>query len=168
MTDLVQAMIFAAGFAPLPLIMTIVSVSVSRRAVDGRLPPNKTSGIRTRATISSDRAWVAAHSAALRLTPLLVAVTVVTWIVLFATAWKFATIPAMLLAVVATAIVVITNDAVAKRSCAERGAVRPDMAIIGAVDVTYCREGGIAHAVRHFTVGTAAGDKNCKGRTHGA
>lgn len=34
-------------------------------------------------------------------------------------------------------------------------------------DLTYCREGGIPHSVRHFTVCTLAGDKNCKGRTHG-
>jgi len=61
----------------------------------------------------------------------------------------------------------ITDDAVAKRSCVGRGVVRPEMAIVGAVDVTYCREGGIAHPVRHFTVCTVAGDKNCKGRTHG-
>jgi len=61
----------------------------------------------------------------------------------------------------------ITKDAVSKVNCADRGAVLPEVAIIGAVDVTYCREGGIAHTMRHFTVCTLAGDKNCKGRTHG-
>jgi hypothetical protein len=61
----------------------------------------------------------------------------------------------------------IGNAAVSKVGCADRGAVRPEMAVIGAVDVTYCREGGIAHAVRHFTVCTLAGDKNCKGRARG-
>jgi hypothetical protein len=61
----------------------------------------------------------------------------------------------------------ITKESVAKVNCADRGAVRPQMAIIGAVDVSYCREGGIAHRVRHFTVCTLAGDKDCKGRTHG-
>lgn len=61
----------------------------------------------------------------------------------------------------------ITTDAVSKVNCAERGAMLPDVAIIGAVDVTYCRDGGIAHSVRHFTVCTLAGDKNCKGRIHG-
>jgi hypothetical protein len=61
----------------------------------------------------------------------------------------------------------ITSNAVSKVDCTKRGAVQPEMAIIGAVDVTYCREGGIAHAVRRFTVCTIAGDKNCKGRTHG-
>jgi hypothetical protein len=61
----------------------------------------------------------------------------------------------------------ITKSAVSKVDCAKPGAVRPEMAIIGAVDVTYCREGGIAHSVRQFTVCTQAGYKNCKGRTHG-
>jgi hypothetical protein len=61
----------------------------------------------------------------------------------------------------------ITKKAVSKVDCSKRDAVRPEMAIIGAVDVTYCREGGIAHSLRHFTVCTLAGDKNCKGRTDG-
>jgi hypothetical protein len=61
----------------------------------------------------------------------------------------------------------ITGESVSRVNCADRGAVRPQLAIIGAVDVSYCREGGIAHRVRHFTVCTLAGDKNCKGRTHG-
>ena len=61
----------------------------------------------------------------------------------------------------------ISHDAVSKVGCTDRGAVRPELAVIGAVDVSYCREGGIAHAVRHFTVCTLAGDKNCKGRTRG-
>ena len=53
----------------------------------------------------------------------------------------------------------ITNDAVSKVNCADRGAMLPEVAIIGAVDVTYCREGGIAHSVRHFTVCTRRGQK---------
>jgi hypothetical protein len=61
----------------------------------------------------------------------------------------------------------ITSNAVSKVDCTKRGAVQPEMAIIGAVDVTYCREGGIAHAIRRFTVCTLAGNKNCKGRAHG-
>lgn len=81
--DQLQATIIAALFAPLPVIISATVVSVSRRAVDGRLAPNMTSGIRTPATMSSDRARVAAHSTALRLTPLFVAVTVVSWIALF-------------------------------------------------------------------------------------
>src|SRR5947209_10426445 len=105
--DQLHAMIVAATFALLPIIITAVLVSVSRRAVDGRLPPNKTSGIRTPATMSSDRAWVVAHGAALRRTPLLVAVTVTVWIVLFATAWNFPTILPVMLAGVGTGVVVI-------------------------------------------------------------
>lgn len=107
--DQLHAAIVAAIFALLPVILTWVSISVSRRAVSGRLPPNKTSGIRTRATISSEPAWVAAHGAALRLTPLLVAVTVSAWIVLFTTAWYFPTVIAVMLAAVATAAAVFAG-----------------------------------------------------------
>lgn len=57
----------------------------------------------------------------------------------------------------------ITNTSVSKVGCGQPGAVLPEMAIIGAVDVSYCREGGIAHSLRHFTVCTLAG-KNCKGK----
>ena len=53
----------------------------------------------------------------------------------------------------------ITKESVSKVNCADRGAVRTQMAIIGAVDVSYCREGGIAHRVRHFTVCTLAGNQ---------
>lgn len=56
----------------------------------------------------------------------------------------------------------ITKDAVSKTDCAKRGAVRPELAIIGAVDVTYCREGGIAHAARRFTICTLAGEEDCR------
>lgn len=105
--DQLHAMIVAAAFALLPVIITATVISVSRRAVSGRLAPNKTTGIRTQATISSDRAWVAAHGAALRRTPLLVAVTVIAWIALFATAWNFPTVVAVMLVGVATAAAVI-------------------------------------------------------------
>ncbi|WP_428338657.1 hypothetical protein [Mycobacterium sp.] len=46
----------------------------------------------------------------------------------------------------------IAGQSVAKVECTSRGAVQPQVAIIGAVDVSYCREGGIAHRVRHFTI----------------
>ena len=105
--DQVHATIVAAVFALLPVIISTVLISVSRRAVDGRLAPNKTSGIRTPATISSDRAWVAAHSAALRRTPLLIVATVVAWIALFATAWNAPTVIAVMLAGVVTALAVM-------------------------------------------------------------
>jgi hypothetical protein len=58
----------------------------------------------------------------------------------------------------------IAGQSVAKVECTSRGAVQPQVAIIGAVDVSYCREGGIAHRVRHFTICTLAGDKDCKGK----
>ena len=60
----------------------------------------------------------------------------------------------------------ITSHAVMKVDCRERGAVRPEMAIIGAVDVTYCRESGITHRVRQFTICTLAGNEP-NGRTSG-
>lgn len=107
MTDQLQAIIVAALFAPLPVIILATVISVSRRAVDGRLPPNKKSGLRTPATMSSDRAWVAGHGAALRLTPLLVAVTVIGWIGLFVTAWAFKTVVASILAGFVVGVVVI-------------------------------------------------------------
>lgn len=60
----------------------------------------------------------------------------------------------------------ITDDDVSKVSCAQPRAVQPEIAVIGAVDVSYCRESGIAHSIRHFTVCTLAGDKDCKRKTH--
>ncbi|GAB4988155.1 hypothetical protein MAHJHV61_34220 [Mycobacterium avium subsp. hominissuis] len=105
--DQLHATIVAAVFALFPVVITTVLVTVSRRAVDGRLLRNPTTGIRTRATVSSDRAWVVAHRTALRLAPLLVAVTVIAWIVLFATAWNAPTILAVMLAGVATSAAVL-------------------------------------------------------------
>jgi hypothetical protein len=61
----------------------------------------------------------------------------------------------------------ITSAAVSKVDCTKHGAVQPETAIIGSLDVTYCREGGIAHSVRHFTVCTLAGDKDCNGKKRG-
>ena len=61
----------------------------------------------------------------------------------------------------------ISDNAVSKVDCTDRAAVRPQLAIIGAVDVSYCLGGGIAHRVRHFTVCTLAGNKDCNGRTRG-
>jgi hypothetical protein len=58
----------------------------------------------------------------------------------------------------------IGGQSVAKVECTRRGAVQPQLAIIGAVDVSYCEGGGIAHRVRHFTICTLAGDKDCKGK----
>lgn len=60
----------------------------------------------------------------------------------------------------------ITDNDVAKVNCARPGAIQPDIAIIGAVDVSYCRESGIAHPIRHFTVCTITGDKDCPRNRH--
>jgi hypothetical protein len=69
---------------------------------------------------------------------------------------------------VAGQCLLIANQSVNKVDCTRPGAVQPQMAVIGAVDVSYCREGGIAHRVRHFTVCTLAGDKDCKGKPRAA
>lgn len=42
----------------------IVIAVTTNRAIDGRLGPNRTAGIRTKATRASSEAWVAAHRAA--------------------------------------------------------------------------------------------------------
>jgi hypothetical protein len=52
------------------IIMTVVIVVIDWRAASGRLRRNQWAGIRTPSTMRSDRAWVAGHRAALRLTPL--------------------------------------------------------------------------------------------------
>jgi uncharacterized membrane protein len=52
------------------IVAIFVLIRVNRRAADGRLPRNPSTGLRTPATMRSDRAWVAGHRAALRLTPL--------------------------------------------------------------------------------------------------
>jgi hypothetical protein len=69
---------------------------------------------------------------------------------------------------VAGQCLLIGGQSVSKVDCTRRGAVEPQMTIIGAVDVSYCREGGIAHRTRHFTVCTLAGDKDCKGKPRAA
>lgn len=61
----------------------------------------------------------------------------------------------------------ISQQSVLKVNCLQRGAVQPQMAVIGAVDVSYCKEGGIAHRARHFTICTLSGDKDCKGKPRG-
>jgi hypothetical protein len=61
----------------------------------------------------------------------------------------------------------ITSNAVSKVDCQKRGALRPEMAIIGAVDVTYCQDRGFVHRVRQFTICTLAGNGASRGRTSG-
>ena len=63
--------LFQLMFGALTLIIvTVVIVTVDWRAANGRLRRNQWVGIRTPSTMRSDQAWVAGHSAALRLTPL--------------------------------------------------------------------------------------------------
>lgn len=54
----------------------------------------------------------------------------------------------------------ITADTASKADCLIPGAVQPDQAIIGAVDVSYCCSGGIPHPVRHFAVCTTPGNES--------
>lgn len=62
----------------------------------------------------------------------------------------------------------ITPDTAAKSDCADSASVRPDGAIIGAVDVSYCRSGGIPHPVRHFAICTIPGNEPADRRTNGS
>jgi len=76
----------AVIFGAVPVIITIVLVAVSWRAATGRLPRNPRAGFRTPTTMRSDQAWVAAHRAALRLTPLYLLTAAVTCAALAAAA----------------------------------------------------------------------------------
>jgi hypothetical protein len=63
--------IFLAAFlAFVYVVLTGVLIGVDWAAASGRLRRNQWAGIRTPSTMRSDRAWVAGHRAALRLTPL--------------------------------------------------------------------------------------------------
>jgi hypothetical protein len=63
--------IFLAAFlAFVYIVLTGVLIGVDWAAATGRLRRNQWAGIRTPSTMRSDRAWVAGHRAALRLTPL--------------------------------------------------------------------------------------------------
>ena len=52
------------GIGLLLLLSGVAVAAVNRRAADGRLRRNALAGIRTRATLASDAAWVAGHVAA--------------------------------------------------------------------------------------------------------
>jgi uncharacterized membrane protein len=75
--DRVQMMVFAAITAAVPIVICVVIIVTSRRAASGKLPRNQYVGIRTPSTMRSDAAWVAAHRAATRLTPLYLVITAI-------------------------------------------------------------------------------------------
>jgi hypothetical protein len=52
----------------------------------------------------------------------------------------------------------ITPNSASKTDCGDHGAVRPSEVIIGAVDTSYCRVGGVPHPTRHFAVCTTSGN----------
>jgi hypothetical protein len=54
----------AAALAVLLIVASVVFWVVSARAASGALGPNRWAGIRTRSTLASPAAWVAAHRAA--------------------------------------------------------------------------------------------------------
>jgi uncharacterized membrane protein len=59
------------GFIAVTFIfLTALLIVIDWAAAKGRLGRNHFVGIRTPSTMSSDRAWIAGHRAALRLTPL--------------------------------------------------------------------------------------------------
>jgi len=70
-------MVFAAITAAVPIVICVVIIVTSRRAASGKLPRNQYVGIRTPSTMRSDAAWVAAHRAATRLTPLYLVITAI-------------------------------------------------------------------------------------------
>jgi hypothetical protein len=76
--------VMSAFWALCQIAANVVLISVNRRAASGRLPRNPTTGLRTPAMISSDKAWVAGHRAALRLTPVNLVVLAATLIALLA------------------------------------------------------------------------------------
>ena len=65
-----ERLVLPAIAAVSQIVITIVLITVSWRAANGRLRRNPWTGIRTPSTMRSDQAWVAGHRAALRLTPL--------------------------------------------------------------------------------------------------
>lgn len=83
-----EALVLAAIFAITVIVSCGVVITVSRRAASGRLERNRRAGIRTPATLRSDRAWVAGHRAAARYTPLYVIAAIAISAALFAFALR--------------------------------------------------------------------------------
>lgn len=88
----------AVIFGTLPIVISIVLYTVSWRAANGRLARNPRAGFRTPTTMRSERTWIAAHRAALKLTPLYVLTAVLTCVALWAAALH-ATTPTIMFAV---------------------------------------------------------------------
>jgi len=99
--------ILAAVWALLPVIISAVLVVVSWQGASGRLKRNKTSGFRTPTTMRSDQAWIAAHRAALRLTPLFVIMTVAIWGVLLETVWHGSSVTGIIVVGLGSAAVIV-------------------------------------------------------------
>jgi hypothetical protein len=73
------ARLFMSAFWALcQIVVVVVLIAINWRAATGRLARNTSTGLRTPATMHSDRAWVAGHRAALRHTPLYLAVLAAT------------------------------------------------------------------------------------------
>ncbi|WP_293003252.1 SdpI family protein [Mycobacterium sp.] len=79
-----QALVQAAALALIPIASTVLMILLCTRAANGRLARNQWVGIRTRATMRNDQSWAAGHRAALRLTPLLILISIAGCV---ATAW---------------------------------------------------------------------------------
>ncbi|MCX2715652.1 SdpI family protein [Mycolicibacterium sp. J2] len=67
-----MAAIVAGMFIVTFVVLVVVMAAVASRASTGALARNQWAGIRSPSTMRSDQAWVAAHRAATRLTPLYV------------------------------------------------------------------------------------------------
>jgi hypothetical protein len=75
--DRVHLIVTAAMMAAGPIVVCLLFITLCSRAANGRLARNGWAGIRTPSTMRSDRAWMAGHRAALRLTPLYLLGTVI-------------------------------------------------------------------------------------------
>jgi hypothetical protein len=95
-----RAAVAAVVCALVPLFMNGLIIFQSWRVVGGHLERNPYYGIRTPSTIKNDGAWMAAHRAALRLTPWLLLGIVATWAGLWAAALSQSTIIVILVGIV--------------------------------------------------------------------
>jgi uncharacterized membrane protein len=65
-----ERVVLASFIAITFVFVTALMIAIDWAAANGRLRRNHFVGIRTPSTMRSDRAWIAGHRAALRLTPL--------------------------------------------------------------------------------------------------